>query len=136
MQVIVAQEDDQREQIYRLFWFLDDYATPRLDAVTLQPAPSDTVTFRQTNVFILRQSVSTGVRQSDHTQTTQFDPLEVGLNIGCDNLTHEQSDPFSASPGGLGYSLGDDTQMALLKSGAAPPERTSPRMGQPGASLT
>jgi hypothetical protein len=29
-----------------------------------------------------------GVGQSDHTQTTQFVPLEVGLNVGCDNPTH------------------------------------------------
>jgi hypothetical protein len=81
---------------------------------------------RFTNVFILRQSDPTGVGHSDHTQTAQFDTLEVGLNVGCDNQTHEQSDPFSASPGGLGESTGDDTQMALLKNGAAPPERTSP----------
>ncbi len=77
---------------------LDDYTTPHLDTVTLRPAPSDTVTIRPTNVFILRQSDPTGVGQSDH--TAQFDPFEVGLNVGCDNLTHGQSDPFSASPGG------------------------------------
>ncbi len=75
--------------------------------------------------------------QWDHTQTAQFEPLEVGLNVGCDNPTHVQSDSFSASPGGLGDSSGDDTQMALLKNGAVPPERTShPPLGQLGASLT
>ncbi len=94
---------------------LDDCATPQLDTVTLRPALSDTVTIRPTNVFILRQSDPTGVGQSDHTQTAQFDPLEVGLNVGCDNPTHVQTDPFSASPGGLGDSSGDNTQMALLK---------------------
>jgi hypothetical protein len=46
-----------------------------------------------------------------------------------------QSDPFSASPGGLGDSSGDDTQMALLKNGAAPPERTSPTHGSAGRKL-
>ncbi len=94
---------------------LDDCATPQLDTVTLWPAPSNTVMIRPTNVFILRQSDTTGVGQSDHTQTAQFDPLEVGLNVGCDNSTLVQSDPFSASPGGLGDISGDDTQMALLK---------------------
>jgi hypothetical protein len=59
---------------------LDDCTTLHLDTVTLRPAPSDTVTIRPTNVFILRQS--------DPTQTAQFDPLEVGLNVGCDNPTH------------------------------------------------
>jgi hypothetical protein len=117
------------------FGCLDDCATPQLDTVTLRPAPSDTVTIRPTNVFILRQSDPTGVGQSDHTQTAQFDPLEVGLNVGCDNPTHVQSDPFSASPGGLGDSSGDDTQMALLKNGAAPPERTSPTHGSAGRKL-
>jgi hypothetical protein len=73
---------------------------PLLDTVTLRPAPSNTVMIRLTNIFILRQSDPTGVGQSDHTQTAQFDPLEVGLNVGCDNLTHVQSDPFSAPPGG------------------------------------
>jgi hypothetical protein len=114
---------------------LDDCATPQLDTVTLRPAPSNTVTIRPTNVFILRQSDPTGVGQSDHTQTAQFDPLEVGLNVGCDNLAHEQSDPFSASPGGLGDSSGDDTQMALLKNGAVPPERTSLTHGSAGRKL-
>jgi hypothetical protein len=83
---------------------LDDCATPQLDpvTVTLRPAPSDTVMIRPTNVFILRQYDPTGVGQSDHTQTVQFDPLELGLNVGCDHLTHIQSDTFSASPSGLG----------------------------------
>ncbi len=108
---------------------------PQLDTVTLRPAPSDTVTIRPTKVFILRQSDPTGVRQSDHTQTAQFDPLEVGLNVGCDNPTHVQSDSFSASPGRLGESSSDDTQMALLKNGAAPPERTSPTHGSAGRKL-
>jgi hypothetical protein len=103
--------------------------------VTLRPAQSDTVTIRPTNVFISRQSDPTGVGQSDHTQTPKFDPLEVGLNIGCDNPTHVQSDPFSASPGGLGDSSGDDTQMVLLKNGAAPPERTSATHGSAGRKL-
>ncbi len=67
---------------------LDDCATPQLDTVTLRPTPSDTVTIRPTNVLILRQSDPTGVGQSDHTQTAQFDPLEEGLNVGCDNPTH------------------------------------------------
>ncbi len=115
---------------------LDDYATPRLDTVTLQPAPSDAVTIRPTNVYILRQSDPKGVGQSDHPQTAQFDPLEVGLNIGCDNPTHVQSDPFSASPGGLGDSSGDNTQMALLKMMLRHPRELHPRMGQLGASLT
>ncbi len=114
---------------------LDDYATPRLDAVTLRPAPSDTVTIHPTNVYILRQSDPTRVGQSDHPQTAQFDPLEVGLNIGCDNPIHEQSDPFSASPSGLGDSSGNNTQMALFKNGAAPPERTSPTHGSAGRKL-
>ncbi len=116
-------------------WCLDDCATPQLDTVTLRPAPSDTVTIRPTNIFILRQSYPTGVGQSDHTQTAQFDPLEVGLNVGCDNPTHAKSDPFSALPGGLGDSLGDDTQMALLKNVTAPPERTSPTHGLAGRKL-
>jgi hypothetical protein len=73
---------------YQFFWCLDDCATPQLDTVTLRPAPSDTVTIRPTNVYILRQSDPTGVGQSDYTQTAQFDPLEVGLNVGCDNPTH------------------------------------------------
>jgi hypothetical protein len=103
--------------------------------VTLRPAPSDTVTIRPTNFYILRQSDPTGVGQSDHTQTAQFDPLEVGLNVSCDNPTHVQSDPFSASPGGLGDSSGDDTQMALLKNGAAPAEGTSPKHGSAGRKL-
>jgi hypothetical protein len=94
---------------------LDDYATPRSDTMTLRSAPSDTVTIRPTNVFILRQTDPTVVEQFNHTQTVQFDPLEVGLNLGCDNPTHVQSDPFSASPGRLGDSSGDNTQMALLK---------------------
>jgi hypothetical protein len=114
---------------------LDDCATPHLDTVTLRPAPSDTVTIRSTNAFILRQSNPTGVGQSDHTQTAQFDPLEVGLKVGCDNLTHIKSDPFSASPSGLGDSLGDNTQMALLKNGAAPPERNSLTHGSVGHKL-
>jgi hypothetical protein len=114
---------------------LDDHATPRLDTVILRPAPSDTLTIRPTNIFILRQSDPTGVEQSDHTQTAQFDPLEVGLNVSCDNLTHVQSDPFSASPGRLGDSSSDDTQMALLKNGAAPTERTSPTHGSAGRKL-
>jgi hypothetical protein len=92
--------------------------------VTLRPATSHTVTIRPTNVYILRQSDFTGVGQSDHTQTAQFDPSELGLNVGCDNPTHEQSDPFSASPGGLGDSSGDDTQMVLLKNDTAPPTST------------
>ncbi len=114
---------------------LDVCATPHLDTVTLRPAPSDTVTIRPTDVFILRQSDPTGVGQSDHTQTAQFDPLEVGLNIGCDNPTHVQSDPFSASPSGLGDSSGDDKQMALFRNGTAPPERTSPTHGSVGRKL-
>ncbi len=114
---------------------LDDCATPQLDTVTFRPAPSHTVTIRSTNVFILRQSDTTGVGQSDHTQTAQFDPLEVGLNVGCDNPAHVQSDPFSASPGGLGDSSGDDTQMALLKNSAAPPKRTSATHGSAGRKL-
>jgi hypothetical protein len=68
-------------------------------------------------------------------QTAQFNPLEVGLIVRCDDLTQGQSDPFSAPPGG-GDSSDHDTQMALLKNGAVPPERLHPRMGQPGASLT
>jgi hypothetical protein len=108
---------------------------PRLDTVTLRPAPSDTVMIRPTIVYKLRQSDPTGVGQSDHPQSAHFDPLEVGLNVGCDNLTHVQSDPFSASPVGLGDSSGDDTQMALLKKGAAPPERTSPTHGSAGCKL-
>jgi hypothetical protein len=114
---------------------LDDYATPRLDTVTLQPAPSDAVTIHPTNVYILRQSDPKGVGQSDHPQTAQFDPLEVGLNVVCDNPTHVQSDPFSASPGGLGDSSGDNTQMVLLKNDAAPPKRTSPTHGSAGRKL-
>jgi hypothetical protein len=114
---------------------LDDCATPQLDTVTLQPAPSDTVTIRPTNVFILRQSDPTGVGQSDHTQTAQFDPLEVGLNVDCDNPTHVQSDPFLALPGGLGDSSGDNTRMALLKNSAVPPEKTSPTHGSAGRKL-
>jgi hypothetical protein len=74
-------------------WCLDDYATPHLDTVTLRPAPSDTVTIRPTNVFILRQSDPTGVGQSDHTQTTQFDPLEGGSKRWL-----WQSDPWSIRP--------------------------------------
>jgi hypothetical protein len=108
---------------------------PCLDTVTLRPTPSDTVTICPTNVFILRQSDPTGVGQSDHTQTAQFDPLEVGLNVSCDNPTHIKSDPFSALPGGLGDSLGNDTQMALIINGAAPPERTSPVHGSAGREL-
>jgi hypothetical protein len=54
---------------------------PRLDTVTLRPAPSDTVTIRPTNVYILWQSDPTGVGLSDHPQTAQFDPLEVGLIV-------------------------------------------------------
>ncbi len=69
---------------------------------------------RPTNVYILRQSDPTGVELSDHPQTAQFGPLEVGLNVGCDNPTHEQSDPVSAPPGGGGR-LGHYTQMVLLK---------------------
>ncbi len=103
--------------------------------MTLRPAPSDTLTNRPTNVFILRQSDPTGVGQSNHTQTAQFDTLEVGLNVGCDNPTLVQSDPFSALPRGLGDSSGDDTQMVLLKNGAAPPERTSPTHGSAGRKL-
>jgi hypothetical protein len=129
---------DWQGQIVRVtlkYWCLDDYATPHLETVTLRAAPSGTVTIRPTNVFILRQSDPAGVGQSDHTQTAQFDPLEVGLNTGCDNPTHSQSDPFSASPGGLGDSSGDDTQMALLKTSAVPPERTSPTHGSAGRKL-
>jgi hypothetical protein len=117
------------------FWCLDNYAIPPLDTVTLRPAPSDTVTIRPTNIFILKQYDPTGVGQSDHTQTAQFDLLEVGLNVGCDNLTHVQSNPFSASPGGLGDSSGDNTQMVLLKNGAVPPERTSLMHGSVGCKL-
>jgi hypothetical protein len=29
-----------------------------------------------------------GVGLSSHPQTAQFDPLEVGINVGCDNPTH------------------------------------------------
>ncbi len=82
---------------------LDDWATPRLDTVSLRPVPSDAVMIRPTNVYILRQSDPTRVRLADHLHTAQFDPLEeVGLNVGCDNLTHGQSDPFSAPPSGAG----------------------------------
>jgi hypothetical protein len=120
---------------FATFRCLDNCATPHLDTVTHRPAPSDTETIRPTNVFILRQSDPCGVGQSDHTQTAQFEPLEVGLNVGCDNLTHVQSDPFSASLGRLGDSSGDDTQMAMLKNGTAPPERTSPTHGSVGRKL-
>jgi hypothetical protein len=113
---------------------LNDYANPHLDTVTLRPAPSDTVMIRPTKVYILRQPNPTGVGQSDHTHTAQFDPFEVGLNIGCDNPTHVQVDPFSAPPDWRDSS-GDDTQMALLKNGAAPPERTSPTHGSAGCKL-
>jgi hypothetical protein len=60
---------------------------PHLDTVTLRPALSNTVMNRPTNVHILRQSNPTGVGLSDHPQTARFDPLEVGLNVGCDNPT-------------------------------------------------
>jgi hypothetical protein len=89
----------------------------------LQSSSSGTVPWR------LRHPPVGSLWHSDHTQTAQFDPLEVGLNVGCDNPTHVQSDPFSASPGRLEDSWGDDTQMALIKNGAAPPERTSPMHG-------
>ncbi len=61
----------------------------------------------------------------------------MGLNVGCDNPTHIQSDPFSALPGGGGYSSDQDTQMALLKKTALRhPRELHPRMGQPGTSMT
>ncbi len=94
---------------------LDDYATPRLDTVTLWPAPSDTVRIRPTNVFILRQSHPTGVGQSDQTITAQFDPLEVDLNVGFDNPTHIQSDPFFALPDGRGQFRQRHTDGAVKK---------------------
>jgi hypothetical protein len=103
---------------------------PLLDTVTLRPALSDTVTILPTNVYILRQSDPPGVGLSDHPQTAQFDPLDVGLIVGCDIPTHIQSDPFG------GDSSDHNTQMELLKNGAAPPERTSPTHGKLGASLT
>jgi hypothetical protein len=75
---------------------------PRLDTMTLRPTVTDIVSIRPTNVYILRQSDSTGVGLSDHPQTAQFDPLEVTLSVGCDNPTHVQSNPFSALPSGVG----------------------------------
>ncbi len=72
---------------------LDDCAIPQLDTVTLRPALSDTVTIRPTNVFILRQSDPTGVGQSDHTQTAQFDPLRSGSKRWL-----WQSDPRTIRP--------------------------------------
>jgi hypothetical protein len=110
----------------------------------------------RTNVFILRQSDPTGVGQSDHTQTAQFDPLEVGLNVGCDNPTHVQSDPRTIRPTynpthvqsdprtirpilcfarWVRGQFGDNIQMAILKNVAAPPERTSPKHGSAGRKL-
>jgi hypothetical protein len=91
---------------------------------------------RPTNVYILRQSDPTGVKLSDHPQAAQFDHLEVGLNVGCDNLTHEQSDPFSAPPG-LGEQLGRrHTDGTVKKKVLRHPRELHPRMGQPGTSLT
>jgi hypothetical protein len=87
---------------------------------------SNTVSIHPTNVYILSRSDPTGVRLSNHPQTAQFDPLEVGLNVGCDNLTHE---PILCSTRQGGDSSSNDTQIALLKNGAAPPERTSPTHG-------
>jgi hypothetical protein len=87
--------------------------------------------FRPTNVYILWQSSLTGVRLSDHPETGQFNPLKMGLNVRCDNLTLGQSDPFSAPPGG-GDSVDHDTQLALLKNDTAPPESTSPMHGSAG----
>jgi hypothetical protein len=92
-------------------------------------------TIRPTNVYIMWQSDPTGFELSDHPQTAQFDPSEMGLNIGCDNPTHIQSDPFSAPSGGGGgggYSSNHDTHMALLKNYAASPKRTSPTRGSAG----
>jgi hypothetical protein len=57
---------------------------------------------RPTNIYILRRPDPTGTGLSDNPQTVQFNPLEVGLNVGCNNTTHEQSDPFCACPAGLG----------------------------------
>ncbi len=112
---------------------LDDLATLHLDTVTIQPAPSDTVMICPTNVCILWQSDPTGIGLSNHLQTAQFDPSEVSLNVGYDNPTHGYSDPFSAPPsGGGGDSSDHNTQMALLKNTAAPPERTSPTHGSDG----
>jgi hypothetical protein len=89
---------------------------------------------RPTNVYILRQSDPTGVGQFDHTRTTQFDPLEVGLNVGCDNPIHVQYDPFSAPPGRRGQSGRRHTD-GTVKNGTAPPERTSPMHGSAGPKL-
>jgi hypothetical protein len=101
---------------------------PRLDTVTLRPAPSDTVTIRPTYVYILWPSDPQGL-DCLTTPKPLSSALQVGLNVGCDNPTQVQFDPFSAPPGGGGYSSDHDTQMALLKNGAAPPERTSPTYG-------
>jgi hypothetical protein len=95
--------------------------------LTLQPAPSDIVTIHPTNVYILIQSNPTGVGMSDHLQTAQFDPLEVGLNVGCDNLTH------SLLRWGEGGQFGPrHTDGAVKKNSAAPPKRTSPTHGSAG----
>ncbi len=64
------------------------------------------------------------IRITDVDVGCQISPTLRSMSMptyGCDNLTYVQSDPFSALPGRLGDSSGDDTQMALLKNGAAPP---------------
>ncbi len=108
---------------------LDDCTTPQLDTVTLRPAPSDTVTIcpKRFHIETIRPHRGWTVRPHPNRSVR---PLRSGSKCWL-----WQSDPFSASPGGLGDSSGDNTQMALLKNGVAPPEKTSPTHGSAGRKL-
>jgi hypothetical protein len=104
---------------------------PQLDTVTLRPALSGTETIHPTNIYILRPFDPPGVGLSNHPQTAQFDPLKVGLSVGCGNPTH-----YLLRPAGRGQFWPLHTDGAVKKKALRRPRELRRLIGQPGASLT
>ncbi len=62
-------------------WFLNDCATPQLDTVTLQPAPSDTVTIRPMSCC----SLATQLQLYDQTPDLSSRVFSWGPNCHCND---------------------------------------------------